>query len=98
MSFSKIKFFEFSVQKIAYKGEESKYKLEVLHEEFLWNKFSTMKMCEAWAFRRRVGRICVTLQSWDILVWLNSKSRCTTTFAARFHVQYVNFEMRHKIF
>ena len=35
MSFSKIKFFEFSAQKIACKGKESKYKPEVLHEEFL---------------------------------------------------------------
>ena len=39
MSFSKIKFFEFFVQKIACKGKESKYKPEVLHEEFLWSYF-----------------------------------------------------------
>ena len=47
MSFSKIKFFEFSVQKIACKGKESKYKPEVLHEEFLWSYF----LKKFWSFQ-----------------------------------------------
>ena len=65
------------------------YSILRLGEEFFARSsyeenFYTMKKYEVWAFQRRVERISATLQSWDILVW-SSKSRCTTTFAARLH-------------
>ena len=39
MFVSKSNFFDFFVQKMACGGKESKYKQEVLHDEFLWNYF-----------------------------------------------------------